>query len=317
MCIYSERKTAIHQYNKLNKHKKRGISMIPTKFGLSFTARFMNQAAALVHVYVDGSVRISHGGTEMGQGLHTKLIQVCAQAFGINVSQIFISETRTDICANTSPTAASVSSDLNGMAVLDACNQILSRLEPIRNSNPNIAWKDLVHMAYFNRINLSANGFYKTPDLTYDWETNSGRMFSYFTYGAACTEVEIDTLTGDHVCLRSDIIMDIGRSLNPSIDVGQIEGAFVQGQGWCTIEEPLISPLNGRVLTRGPGNYKIPGFKDIPADFRVTFLKGARNARAIHSSKGVGEPPLFLGASVFFAIKEAIIDARYVVEIQF
>ena len=237
--------------------------MMPTKFGLAFTARFMNQAGAMVHVYSDGSIRISHGGTEMGQGLHTKMIQIVSQAFNVPMSLIHLSETRTDVVANTSPTAASVSSDLNGMALQDACNQILSRLQPLMKENPSMDWKqvflmpnlivEIVKKAYFDRINLCANGFYKTPDLTYDWEKNTGRMFSYFTYGAACTEVEIDVLSGDHVVLRSDIIMDIGRSINPAIDVGQIEGAFVQGQGWCTIEEPLVSPTTGFLFTRGPG----------------------------------------------------------------
>lgn len=227
------------------------------------------------------------------------------------MSKIHLSETRTDTVANTSATAASVSSDINGMAVLHACEQIMERLKPIRQANPTSAWNDIVRMAYFDRINLSANGFYKTPDLSFDWAENTGRMFSYFTYGVACTMVEIDVLTGDHVVLRSDIIMDIGRPINPSIDIGQIEGAFTQGLGWCTIEEPLISPTTGFLLTRGPGLYKIPGFKDIPVDFRVTVMDGVRNSRAIHSSKAVGEPPLFMGASVFFAIKDAIHSARY------
>ena len=238
------------------------------------------------------------------------MIQVAAHALGISTSFIFISETRTDTVANTSPTAASVSSDINGMAIQDACDQINNRLKTLKEQNPGISWKELVKKAYMERINLCANGFYKTPDLSYDWATNKGRMFSYFTYGAACTEVEIDTLTGDHIVLRADVLMDIGRSLNPAIDVGQIEGAFVQGQGWSTIEEPLFSPTTGFLLTRGPGLYKIPGFKDIPVDFRIRFMDGVRNSRAIHSSKAVGEPPLFLGASVYFAIREAIKAAR-------
>ncbi len=173
--------------------------------------------------------------------------------------------------------------------------------------------------AYLDQINLSSNGHYASPDLTYDWATNLGRMYRYYTYGVACTEVEIDTLTGDHIVLRSDVVMDVGRSLNPAIDIGQIEGAFIQGQGWCTIEEPLFSPTTGfcnsklslnLVMTRGPGLYKIPGFKDIPVDFRVQLVKGVRNDKAVHSSKGIGEPPLFLGGSVYWAIKDAILDAR-------
>ncbi|KAJ3319135.1 hypothetical protein HDU76_000638 [Blyttiomyces sp. JEL0837] len=242
----------------------------------------------------------------MGQGLHTKMVQVAAQAFDIPVTKVHISETSTVTVANTSATAASVSSDLNGMAVLDACNQILERLKPIREADPTLKWKDIVRKAYFDRINLSANGFYKTPDIDYDWESNTGRMFSYFTYGAACAEVEIDTLTGDHVVRRADVTMDIGTPINPAVDIGQIEGAFAQGMGWCTIEEPLVSPTTGFMFTRGPGAYKIPGFRDVPVDFRIRIVKGSRNVRAIHSSKAVGEPPLFMGSSVFYAIKEAV-----------
>ncbi|KAJ3218506.1 hypothetical protein HDU67_005308 [Dinochytrium kinnereticum] len=307
---YKARKLQAEEFNSKNRYKKRGIILMPTKFGLAFTARFFNQAGALVHVYTDGSVLIAHGGTEMGQGLHTKMIQIAAEAFKIPVEKIHLSETSTNTVPNTSATAASVSSDINGMAILDACTQIMKRLDPVREANPGASWEEIVQKAYFDRVNLSANGFYKTPDLTYDWATNTGRMFSYFTYGAACTEVEIDTLTGDHVVLRSDVVMDIGTPINPAIDIGQIEGAFAQGQGWCTIEEPLISPTSGFLLTRGPGGYKIPGFRDIPADFRVSIVKGSRNVRAVHSSKAVGEPPLFMGASVFYAIKDAIKAAR-------
>ncbi|KAJ3223049.1 hypothetical protein HK099_001576 [Clydaea vesicula] len=307
---FYRRLDSVKEFNLKNKFKKRGISAIPTKFGLSFTARFLNQASALVHVYTDGSVLISHGGTEMGQGLHTKMVQVAAQALGIPISKVHLSETNTNMVANTSATAASVSSDLNGMAILDACEQINERLKPFKNGKEDQTWEELISAAYFERVNLSANGHYKTPDLSYDWETNEGMMYSYFTYGAACTEVEIDVLTGDHSVIRSDLVMDIGKSINPSIDIGQIEGAFTQGQGWCTIEEPLISASSGVLLTRGPGLYKIPGFRDIPVDFRVRLIKGSRNSRAIHSSKAVGEPPFFLGASVFFAIREAIKDAR-------
>ena len=254
---FQRRRLQVDDYNTSNKFRKRGITFMPTKFGLAFTARFLNQAGALIHVYTDGSIRLAHGGTEMGQGLHTKMVQVAADAFGIPIDLIHLSETRTDYVPNTSATAASVSSDINGMAIKNACDQILERLRPLRDANPNIEWKDLIKKAYFERINLSANGFYKTPDLTYDWETNTGRMFSYFTYGAACTEVEIDTLTGDHIVLSSHMIMDIGTPINPTIDIGQIEGAFTQGMGWCTIEEPLVSPSTGFLLTRGPGMFFI------------------------------------------------------------
>ena len=307
---YVNRKKAISEFNSKNKYRKRGIAIMPTKFGIAFGARHLNQAGALVLVYSDGSVKISHGGTEMGQGLHTKMIQVAATAFNIPISKIHLSETRTDTVANTSATAASASSDLNGMAVLNACEQIMERLKPIQDMLPDGTWEEIVHKAYFERINLCANGFYKTPDIGFDWATNKGQLYGYFTYGVAVCEVEIDTLTGDHSVLRADINMDIGSPINPAIDVGQIEGAFVQGLGWCTIEELLISPTTGFLVTRGPGMYKIPGFKDIPVDFRVTVMEGVKNSKAIHSSKAVGEPPLFMGASAFFALKDAISAAR-------
>ena len=306
---FEKRRRDVAEFNKQNKWTKRGMSMIPTKFGIAFTARFLNQAGALVHVYTDGSVLLTHAGTEMGQGLYTKCVQVCAEAFGIPINQVHTSETATDKVANTSPTAASAGSDLNGMAVLDACHQINKRLEPYRAKHPNLPFKEIVLMAYRDRVNLSANGFYKTPDLAYEWDTNQGRLFNYFTFGVAISEVEVDTLTGDFQVLRADIMMDLGKSLNPSIDIGQIEGAFVQGMGWTTIEETLYFP-NGAVFTRGPGNYKIPGFTDIPIDFRVSLLADAENPRAVHSSKAVGEPPFFLGTSVFFAIRDAIRAAR-------
>ena len=246
----------------------------------------------------------------MGQGLHTKMVQVCAHALGIPLEKVHLSETSTATVPNTSPTAASASSDLNGMAVIRACEQLNFRLEPYKKEIPLQSWEDLIKMAYFDRCNLSANGFYATPDLSYDWAANWGRLFNYRTYGVAVTEVEIDVLTGDHVALCSDITMDIGKSMNPAIDIGQIEGAFVQGQGWCTIEEPLTSPTTGFMLTRGPGSYKIPGFQDIPVEFNVNIMRDSKNVRAVHSSKAVGEPPLFLGSSVLFAIRDAVGAAR-------
>ena len=229
----SLRKAQVKEYNSKNKYRKRGIVCMPTKFGLSFTARFLNQAGALVHIYVDGSVLVSHGGTEMGQGLHTKMLQVTAQALGISIDKVHISETNTNMVANTSATAASVSSDLNGMAIFNACLQLNDRLKSYKIKDPEITWEELIKAAYFDRVNLSANGFYATPDLDYNMDTNTGRLYNYFTYGCACTEVEIDVLTGDHSVLRSDIVMDIGKSINPSIDIGQIEGGFVQGIPKC------------------------------------------------------------------------------------
>ncbi len=252
----------------------------------------------------------------MGQGLYTKMVQVAAQSFGIPVDKVVIAETATNAVANASPTAASMSTDLYGMAVLDACEQILARLEPVKARMPGADWSTVVNAAFFDRINLSAQGWYivRTDRCGYDWdkkcEKNSerGTPFNYYTQGVACSEVEIDCLTGDSRILRADIVMDLGKSINPAIDIGQIEGAFVQGYGWSTMEElvwgdadhPWVRP--GQLFTRGPGTYKIPAFNDVPVDFRV-HLSDTDNRFAIHSSKAVGEPPLFLGCSVFLAIQ--------------
>lgn len=306
---YNERLLQVQKYNRENRYKKKGLAIVPTKFGISFSIAFLNQAGALVHVYTDGSVLISHGGVEMGQGLHTKMIQVASRSLKIKPDKIHITETATDKVPNTSATAASASSDLNGMAIMNACNKIMERLKPVIDKNPNGTWEEWVTTAYLERISLSAAGFYKTPDIQYSFETNTGNVFNYFTYGVACSEVEIDCLTGDHQVLQTDIVMDLGESLNPAIDIGQIEGAFMQGYGLFTLEE-MIYLRNGAIATRGPGAYKIPGFADIPEIFNVSLLKGASNPRAVYSSKAVGEPPLFLASSIFFAIKEAIKSAR-------
>ncbi|XP_037384165.1 xanthine dehydrogenase/oxidase isoform X1 [Talpa occidentalis] len=306
---YQARRSEVEKFNKENCWKKRGLSIIPTKFGISFTVPFMNQAGALIHVYTDGSVLLTHGGTEMGQGLHTKMIQVASKALHIPTSDIFISETSTNTVPNTSPTAASVSADINGQAVYEACQTILKRLEPFKKKNPSGSWKDWVIAAYMNAVSLSATGFYKTPNLGYSFETNTGNPFHYFSYGVACSEVEIDCLTGDHKNLRTDIVMDVGTSLNPAIDIGQVEGAFVQGLGLFTLEELHYSP-EGSLLTRGPGTYKIPAFGSIPTEFRVSLLRDCPNKKAIYASKAVGEPPLFLASSIFFAIQDAIRAAR-------
>lgn len=306
---YTQRRTDVEAYNAAHQWRKRGLAIIPTKFGIAFTAAFLNQAGALVHVYTDGSVLLTHGGTEMGQGLHTKMIQVCARSLGIPASMVHILETGTNTVPNTSPTAASASSDLNGMAVVNACKQIMDRLEPFRTQKPNGTWQEWVNAAYFGQVSLSASGFYRTPDLGYSFESNSGRAFNYFCYGAACAEVEVDILTGDAEIRHVDIVMDVGASLNPAIDIGQIEGAFVQGYGLFAMEEMMYSP-SGVTYTRGPGAYKIPGFKDIPQEFTVSLLRNAPNERAVMSSKAVGEPPFFLGAVAFFAIKDAVTYAR-------
>ena len=310
---YEERRKSVEQFNHEHKWKKRGLAIIPTKFGISFTAIFLNQAGALVHLYHDGSVLVAHGGTEMGQGLHTKMTMIAAQALGVPLSDVYVSETATNTVANTSSTAASASSDLNGYAIYNACEQLNERLQPYREKlGKDAKMKDLVHAAYFDRVNLSANGFYKTPDIGYMWGPNTGQMFFYFTQGVAAAEVEIDTLTGDWTCLRADIKMDVGRSINPAIDYGQIEGAFVQGQGLFTTEESLWHRASGQLFTRGPGTYKIPGFRDIPQVFNVSLLKDVKweNLRTIQRSRGVGEPPLFMGSSVFFAIRDALKAAR-------
>ncbi|XP_032981508.1 xanthine dehydrogenase/oxidase isoform X2 [Rhinolophus ferrumequinum] len=306
---YHARRSEVDKFNRENCWKKRGLCIIPTKFGISFTLAFLNQAGALIHVYTDGSVLLTHGGTEMGQGLHTKMVQVASKALKIPVSKIYISETSTNTVPNTSPTAASVSSDINGQAVYEACQTILKRLEPFKKKNPSGSWEDWVIAAYENTVSLSATGFYKTPNLGYSFETNSGNPFHYFSYGVACSEVEIDCLTGDHKNIRTDIVMDVGCSLNPAIDIGQVEGAFVQGMGLFTIEELHYSP-EGSLLTRGPSTYKIPAFGSIPIEFRVSLLRDSPNKKAIYASKAVGEPPLFLAASIFFAIKDAIRAAR-------
>ncbi|XP_072912174.1 xanthine dehydrogenase/oxidase isoform X2 [Hemitrygon akajei] len=306
---YQSRRKAVDVFNSQHRWKKRGLAIIPTMFGISFTAKFLNQAGALVHIYTDGSVLLTHGGTEMGQGLHTKMVQVASKVLGIPVSLVHISETSTSTVPNTSPTAASVSSDLNGMAIKNACQTLLERLEPFKATNPTGTWEQWVSAAYMERVSLSAAGFYRTPDLNYNQKENTGRPYSYFSYGVACSEVEVDCLTGDHKNLRTDIVMDVGLSLNPALDIGQVEGAFAQGLGLFTLEELRYSP-DGVLYTRGPGAYKIPAAGDIPAKFNVSLLREAPNKKAIYSSKAVGEPPLFLAASIFFAIKDAIAAAR-------
>ncbi|OGE52046.1 hypothetical protein PENARI_c011G05045 [Penicillium arizonense] len=309
---YNERRKAVEEYNARHKWSKRGMAIVPTKFGISFTALFLNQAGALVHIYHDGSVLVAHGGVEMGQGLHTKMTMIAAEALQVPQADVFISETATNTVANTSSTAASASSDLNGYAIFNACEQLNERLRPYREKMPNAPMKDLAHAAYFDRVNLSAQGYYRTPDIGYVWGENSGQMFFYFTQGVTAAEVQIDTLTGDWTPLRADIKMDVGRTINPSIDYGQVEGAYIQGQGLFTTEESLWHRASGQIFTRGPGNYKIPGFRDIPQIFNVSLLKDVEweNLRTIQRSRGVGEPPLFMGSAVFFAIRDALKAAR-------
>lgn len=306
---YWQRKNDVEEFNRTNRWKKKAISIVPTKYGISFQTDILMQGGALLLVYVDGSVLLSIGGIEMGQGLFTKMIQVASRALEIDYQKIHISEAATDKVPNSSPTAASVSSDLYGMAVVNACEELKARLQPYKVNNPNGKWEDWVSAAYLDRVSLFATGYYAAPKIEYNPETNTGNLFEYFTYGVAVSEVMIDCLNGDHQVLRTDIVMDLGESLNPAIDIGQIEGAFMQGYGMYTLEELIFSD-QGETLSKGPGTYKIPGFSDIPKVFNVSLLKGAPNPRAVYSSKAVGEPPLFLAASVYFAIKEAIKSAR-------
>ncbi|KAI1715623.1 molybdopterin-binding domain of aldehyde dehydrogenase domain-containing protein [Ditylenchus destructor] len=273
---YDKRKKLIEEYNKKHKYRKHG------------------------------SVLVSHAGMEMGQGLHTKILQIAARCLDIDISLVHIQETATDKVPNTSPTAASVGSDMNGLAVQDACEKLQERLEPFKKLNPDGQWKDWVMAAYVNRVSLSATGFAIIHSEPVDFMDGRGaELFGYCVYGVACSEVEVDCLTGDHHVLRTDIVMDIGDSLNPAVDIGQIEGAFIQGYGLFTMEEVKLRP-DGTRLTRGPGNYKIPSADDAPRQFNVKLLKGSSNPRGIFSSKAVGEPPLFLGSSVLFAIREAV-----------
>ncbi|KAF7324796.1 Xanthine dehydrogenase/oxidase [Mycena kentingensis (nom. inval.)] len=312
---YDERRAAVQRFNKEHKWRKRGIVLLPTKFGLAFGVKAMNQASALVHVYTDGSVLVAHGGVEMGQGLYTKCCQIAAQELGVPLKDVFTSESATNTIANSVPTAASAGSDLNGYAVYNACKDIKTRLEPYRQKlGPDAPLSALAGAAWLDRVSLSAMGYHATPDLGYEWNNpnETGNLFHYFTQGVCVTEVEVDTLTGDHTVLRVDINMDVGKSLNPAIDYGQIEGAFIQGQGLCTIEESLWLRHNGAIFTTGPGAYKLPGFSDIPQVFNVSLLRDAEwpNLGSIKASKGVGEPPLFLGCSVALAIRDALKAAR-------
>ncbi|XP_076580189.1 aldehyde oxidase 6 [Chaetodon auriga] len=306
---YNDRRRAVDQFNQQHRWKKRGMSIIPIKFGIAFGESFLNQAAALVHIYKDGSVVVAHGGTEMGQGIHTKMQQVASRELHIPPSKIYISETGTNTVPNTCPSAASFGTDANGMAVKDACQTLYQRLEPIRQKNPKGSWESWVIAAFFEKISLSATGFYRGPDLYMDWDKMEGQPYAYFTFGVCCCEVELDCLTGDYRTVRTDIVVDIGRSVNPSVDIGQIEGAFMQGLGLYTMEELKFSP-SGLLYTRGPSQYKIPAVCDVPLRFNVYLLSDSHNPLAIYSSKGIGEPILSLGSSVFFAIKDAVAAAR-------
>ena len=322
---YIKRRKEIDNFNNANKFIKKGLAITPAKFGISFTTTHLNQGGALVHIYTDGTIHLNHGGVEMGQGLMTKISQITANSFGINIDKIRITATNTEKVANTSASAASASTDINGAAVENAINKIKENLFIFIKTNFNfngnfikyennyiyfgkkrISFKKLVSLAYLNRVSLSSSGFYKTPKIYVDKKTLKGRPFLYFCYGAAVSEVMVDTLTGENKLIKVDILHDVGNSINPSIDFGQIEGAFVQGLGWLTTEE-IAWGNNGNILTYSPSTYKIPVINDIPINFNTKIYKNPSNKEnTVNKSKAVGEPPFLLALSAFFAIKNAI-----------
>jgi xanthine dehydrogenase large subunit len=321
---YQVRRLAIAEWNAANPILKKGIALTPVKFGISFTLTHLNQAGALVHVYSDGSVHMNHGGTEMGQGLFLKVAQVAAARFGIDVSDVKITATDTGKVPNTSATAASSGSDLNGMAVKAACDTIRDRMAEFlaerhdveiseivfANGKVSVAgevftFAEVASLAYQNRISLSATGFYKTPKVAWDRIKGQGRPFFYFSYGASVTEVVIDTLTGENRILRTDILHDAGASLNPALDIGQVEGAYVQGAGWLTMEE-LVWDDKGRLRTHAPSTYKIPACSDRPDIFNVALWENVNPEKTIYRSKAVGEPPFMHGISALMALSDAV-----------
>ncbi|MEP7154345.1 MAG: xanthine dehydrogenase molybdopterin binding subunit [Betaproteobacteria bacterium] len=321
---YRHRREAIKAFNVASPILKKGLALTPVKFGISFNMVHYNQAGALVHVYTDGSVLVNHGGTEMGQGLNTKVAQVVAGELGISLSHVRSTATDTSKVANTSATAASTGTDLNGKAAQDAARTIKARLaalaaekfggnavdvvfagDQVCTNGHTLAFTELVLLAYQSRVQLWSDGFYATPKLHWDRNAMQGRPFLYFAYGAAVAEVIIDTLTGESKLLRADLLHDAGDSINPAIDIGQIEGGFIQGMGWLTTEE-LWWNEKGKLMTHAPSTYKIPAVNDCPTDFRVALFKNANVEDTIFRSKAVGEPPLLLAFSVFFAIRDAV-----------
>jgi xanthine dehydrogenase large subunit len=333
---YAERRAALQAFNAKSKTRKRGMALVPLKFGISFTATHLNQGGALLVIYMDGSVSCNHGGTEMGQGLNTKMAQVCADGLGISVDKVRITATDSQKVPNASATSASSGADINGAAIMNATTQMRERLKPVAarmlgcqpddvsfannevhdGSNPegkSVKWAEVTKQAYMERVGLSVTGFYMTPEIKYDFATLNGRAFYYYCYGAAVSEVEIDTRTGEWRLLAVDIVHDVGRSINPALDKGQIEGAFVQGMGWLTMEEciwDLRGDANGKgrgkLLTHGPSTYKIPVAGDIPEHFKVTLFDNANMKPTPFNSKATGEPPLMLGLSTFFALRDAV-----------
>ena len=321
---YRARRAAIAAYNAASPVLKKGLALTPVKFGIAFNVTHLNQAGALVHVYVDGSILVNHGGTEMGQGINTKVMQVVAHELGVDMARVRATATDTSKVANTSATAASTGADLNGKAAQNAARQIRERLaayavklyggdeqsvlfadDIVYVNGHELEFAVLVQKAYLARVQLWSDGFYATPNLHWDPKTMNGHPFSYYAYGAAVAEVVVDTLTGEWKLLRADALYDAGKSLNPAIDIGQVEGAFIQGMGWLTTEELWWNGA-GKLMTHAPSTYKIPGVSDCPQDFRVNLYQNSNVEDSIHRSKAVGEPPLLLPFSVFFAIRDAV-----------
>ncbi|MGA3683089.1 xanthine dehydrogenase molybdopterin binding subunit [Pseudomonas graminis] len=322
---YAKRRKAITAYNANSPILKKGLALTPVKFGISFTASFLNQAGALIHIYTDGSIHLNHGGTEMGQGLNVKVAQVVAEVFQIDIDRVQITATNTDKVPNTSPTAASSGADLNGKAAQNAAEILKQRLVEfaakhyqcdesrvefrnghVRVGEQVISFDTLAQQAWMGQVSLSSTGYYKTPKIFYDRSQARGRPFYYFAFGAACTEVLVDTLTGEYKMLRTDILHDVGASLNPAIDIGQVEGGYIQGMGWLTTEE-LVWNDKGKLMTNGPAGYKIPAVADMPADLRVKLVENRKNPEdTVFHSKAVGEPPFMLGIAAWCAIKDAV-----------
>jgi xanthine dehydrogenase large subunit len=321
---YRERRESVNAFNKVNKRRKRGLALVPLKFGISFTATMLNQGGALLNIYMDGSVSVNHGGTEMGQGLNTKMAQVCADGLGIDLSYVRVTGTDTQKVPNASATSASSGADINGAAIMNATAQMRARLAPVaanmlgckdtevnfansmaHGGGKSVEWTAVAKQAWMDRVGLSVAGFYMTPEIKYDFATLTGHAFYYYCYGASVSEVEIDTRTGEWWLKAVDIVHDAGKSINPAIDKGQIEGGYVQGMGWLTMEE-CIWDKKGKFLTHGPSTYKIPVAGDIPEHFNVTLFDGSNLKPTPFNSKAVGEPPLMLALSTFFALRDAV-----------
>ena len=321
---YRERRDSVNAFNKVNKRRKRGLALVPLKFGISFTATMLNQGGALLNIYMDGSVSVNHGGTEMGHGLNTKMAQVCADGLGIDLSYVRVTGTDTQKVPNASATSASSGADINGAAIMNATAQMRARLAPVaanmlgckdtevnfannmaHGGGKSVEWTSVAKQAWLDRVGLSVAGFYMTPEIKYDFATLTGHAFYYYCYGASVSEVEIDTRTGEWWLKAVDIVHDAGKSINPAIDKGQIEGGYVQGMGWLTMEE-CIWDKKGKFLTHGPSTYKIPVAGDIPEHFNVTLFDGSNLKPTPFNSKAVGEPPLMLALSTFFALRDAV-----------